>query len=103
MNKPQEHKTPNGYVWYRLDNDTYGTPRIMTHFMCLVSPMQRREAHDMHPTDMFATIDDMEQWAKNAVHGKIYRAKWFGGGIVWQSYLSDSQINDMIDGIQADE
>ena len=101
MSKPQEHKTPNGYSWYRLDDDAYGNPRIMAHFMNLVSPTRRHEAHNMHPTDIFATIDDMEQWAKNTVHGKRYRAKWFGGGIVWSSYLNDKQIDELIDGIQS--
>ena len=103
MSKPQEHKTPNGYSWYRLDNDTYGNPRIMTHFMCLVSPRQRSEARNMHPTDMIATIDALKQTAMESVDGKKYRGQWYGGFIVWQSYLSDPQINDMIDGIQADE
>ena len=103
MIKPQEHKTPNGYSWYRLDDDAIGNPRIMTHFLNLVSPKQKSEAHDMHPTDMIATIDTMEQWAKRAIHGKTYRAQWFGGGIVWSSYISDKQIDELIDGIQADE
>lgn len=101
MSKPQEHKTPNGYSWYRIDNDANGNPRIMTHFLNLVSSKQQSKAHDMHPTDMTSTIDTMEQWAKRAVHGKTYRASWFGGGIVWQSYLSDKQIDELIDGIQS--
>ena len=99
MSKPREHKTPHGYIWYRLNNDDYGNPRVMTHFLTLVSPKQQRKAHDMHPTN----IDALKQWAKERVNGKNYRARWFDGGIVWQSYLSDKQIDDLIDSIQADK
>jgi hypothetical protein len=101
MEKAQEHKTPNGNVWYRLKNDAYGNPRIMTHFLNLVSPPQLREAHRMSANNECASINTLKQWARETVNGRNYRAKWFGGGIVWQSWLSDSQINDMIDGIQA--
>lgn len=103
MSKPQEHTTPNGYSWYRLDNDANGNPRIMTHFLNLISPKQQSKAKDMHPTDMIAAINTMEQWAKRKVHGKTYRAEWFGGGIVWSTYISDKQIDELIDGINADE
>ena len=101
MNKPQEHTTPNGNIWYRLENDAYGNPRIMTHFMTLVSPMQERDAHRLNAGNACASIETLQQWAREAVNGKIYRAKWFGGGIVWTSYLNDEQINNLIDGIQA--
>lgn len=102
MNKPQEHTTPNGNIWYRLDNDAYGNPRVVTHFLNLVSPTQEREAHRLNANNVCAAIDAMEQWAKETVHGKNYRAKWFGGGIVWKPYLDDEQINNLIDGIRAD-
>jgi hypothetical protein len=101
MNKAQEHTTPNGSVWYRLENDSYGNPRIMTHFLNLVSHSQRREARRMSANNAFESIYTLEQWARETVNGWKYRAKWFGGGIVWTSYLSDEQIDDLIDGIQA--
>ena len=97
-----EHTTPNGALWYRLENDTNGNPRIMTHFLNLVSPGQQREADRQSANDTFVSINILMQWAKDTVHGKKYRAKWFGGGIVWQSYLSDEQVNNLIDGIGAD-
>jgi hypothetical protein len=103
MNKIKEYKTPNGYTWYRLENDSYGNPRIMTHFLNLVSPMQEREAHRLNADNACASIETLKQWAREAVNGKSYRAKWFGGGIVWTSYLNDEQINKLIDGIQADK
>ena len=101
MNKPQEHITPNGNVWYHLGNDAYGNPRVMTHFLNLIGPMEQREAHRMSANNERASIDTLEQWAKETVNGRNYRAKWFGGGIVWKSYLNDEQINNLIDGIQA--
>lgn len=101
MNKIiKEHTTANGALWYRLENDTNGNPRIMTHFLNLVTPDQKREADRISANDAFASINILLQWAKDTVHGKAYRAKWFGGGIVWQSYLSDEQVNNLIDGIQ---
>ena len=101
MNKIiDEHETPNGALWYRLENDTNGNPRIMTHFLNLVSPDQVREADRQSANDTFASDNILKQWAKDTVQGKAYRANWFGGGIVWQSYLSDEQVNDLIDGIQ---
>lgn len=103
MNKPQEHTTPNGNTWYRLDNDIYGNPRVMAHFLNLVSPMSERKAHRLNANDECASINTLEQWARETVNGKNYRGKWFGGGIVWQSHLNDEQINNMIDGICADK
>ena len=101
MNKVKEYKTPNGNIWYRLENDAYGNPRIMTHFLNLVSPSQLREARHMSANNECESIDILEQWARETVNGRNYRAKWFGGGIVWKSYLNDEQINNLIDGIQA--
>ena len=102
MNKIiNEHTTANGAIWYRLENDMNGNPRVMTHFLNLVSPDQLREADRMSANDASASINILEQWAKDTVRGKKYRAKWFGGGIVWQSYLNDEQINNLIDGIKA--
>ena len=101
MNKVKEYTTPNGYTWYRLENNAYGSPRIMTHFLNLVSPHQQLEALHMSANGEAGSIDIMEQLAKEIVSGRNYQAKWFGGGIVWQSYLNDEQINNLIDGIQA--
>ena len=100
MNKPQEHTTPNGNVWYRLENDAYGNPRVMTHFLNLVSPTLKQKANDMRIYNEVEKIEALERWAKIRVNGKSYRAKWFGGGIVWTSYLNDEQFNNLIDGIQ---
>lgn len=101
MNKAQEHTTPNGYIWYRLENNVYGSPRVMTHFLNLVSPYQLRKAYNMSANNASESIKTLERWAKLEVHGRSYRARWFGGGIVWTSCLSDKQIDDLIDCIQA--
>lgn len=73
----------------------------MTHFMNLVSPMQIREADRLNGNDACASIGTLEKWAKECVNGRSYTAKWFGGGIVWRSYLGDSDINALIDCINA--
>ena len=57
-----------GIEFYRVPNDTYGNPRYVVHFL------------------HFA--DDFNEALRRArsIMGKKYRGKWFGGGIVVQSY-----------------
>lgn len=53
---------------FRIPNDVNGNPRYVVHFMDL----------DIKLTD----YDNI-----NKLYGfKKYRAKWFGGGVVFQSY-----------------
>ena len=61
-------ETINGIDFYRIDNDVYGNPRCVVHFLKL--------------------DDDYHLAHKKALKlgGAKYRAKWFGGGFVFQSY-----------------
>jgi hypothetical protein len=59
-------------TYYRIDNDINGNPRYVVHFLSLN--------------------------VKLADYGKIkgltkYRAKWFGGGYVFQSHNLESDLN----------
>lgn len=58
----------NKITVFRIQNDIYGNPRYVVHFMDL----------DIKPAD----YDNI-----NKLYGfKKYTAKWFCGGIVFQSY-----------------
>lgn len=58
----------NGITFYQINNDYYGNPRYVVHFLALSG--------------------NYEQAIKLAkrIGGKKYRAKWFGGGIVFETY-----------------
>tara|TARA_S200002703_G_scaffold4693_2_gene5835 strand:- start:26296 stop:26595 length:300 start_codon:yes stop_codon:yes gene_type:complete len=58
----------NGVDFHRVDNDVNGNPRYVVHFLSLA-----------------ANYDRAIEIARK-IGGKKYRAKWFGGGIVFQSY-----------------
>lgn len=60
---------------FRIDNDTNGNPRYVVHF-----------------TDLNISLWDYD--SINKLYGfKKYTAKWFGGGVVFQSYnIKDTLI-----------
>lgn len=65
---------------YRIDSDTNGNPRYVVHFM-----------------DLNIRLAD---------YGKIpgltkYRAKWFGGGYVFQSYNIKDDLQHALDLVKA--
>lgn len=65
------------YPVYQIDCDINGNCRYVIHFLAI--PFR-----DRHDGETFA--DYMEahiQYARKALYGKKYRAKWFGGGIVF--------------------
>jgi hypothetical protein len=74
MKKPNKNyiKVNNEEIpYYRIDNDVNGNPRYVVHFLDI----------NVKPED----------------YGKIpgiskYRAKWFGGGYVLQSYNLESDL-----------
>lgn len=64
--------------YFRVNNDVNGNPRYVIHFL---------------------EIDDDYNTALNIsrkIGGKKYRAKWFGGGIVIQSYNLETDLQHII-------
>ena len=53
---------------YRINNDIDGNPRYVIHFIDIANTY--KEALGI----------------SRGIGGKVYRAKWFGGGIVFKSY-----------------
>lgn len=64
--------------YWRVDNDYYGNPRYVVHFLDIA--------------------DEYSEALKisRQIGGKAYRAKWFGGGIVFQSYSLESDLKQII-------
>ena len=82
MKKPEtQTATINGNVikYWRINNDTNGNPRYVVHYLS-VAP----------------TYDEAIEKARK-IGGKKYNAKWFGGGIVFQSYNVAQELTQIID------
>ena len=64
---------------FRIPNDTNGNPRYVVHFIDL-------------------GIDLWDYDNINKLYGfNKYRAKWFGGGVVFQSYNIEDTLNFALD------
>lgn len=77
MKKPnKEYINVNGeeIPYYRIDNDVNGNPRYVVHFL-----------------DLDVKMDDYGNL--KGIEPNKYRAKWFGGGYVIQSYNLKSDLN----------
>ena len=64
--------------YFKIDNDINGNPRYVIHFL---------------------EIDNDYNTALNIsrkIGGKKYRANWFGGGIVIQSYSLETDLEHII-------
>ena len=64
----KESQNKNGVDFVRIDNDTNGNPRYIFHFL-----------------ELSQNYDEACRIASK-FGGRKYRAKWYGGGIVCQSY-----------------
>lgn len=65
-------------VW-RISPDTNGNPRYVVHYLAV--PYKE----DTSQTFLTNQTNHIEH-ARRALYGRRYRAKWFGGGIVFQTY-----------------
>ena len=68
----------NGIEFHRVNNDINGNPRYVFHFLNLA--------------DNYGTAVKIG----NSIGAKKYRAKWYGGGLVIQSYNLSGTANDII-------
>lgn len=68
-----------GFSVYRVTEDMNGDPRYVIHFLA------------------FANNYDKAKNIANGLGFSVYRAKWFGGGFVGQSYNLESTIEQIID------
>ena len=67
---------------FRIPNDVNGNPRYVVHFM-----------------DLDIKLADYDKINKLYGFNK-YRAKWFGGGVVFQSYNIQDTLNFALDKVK---
>ena len=73
---------------YRVKHDMYGNPRVVVHFLNLIS---NKESDKL-------TLDAKYSLAylrALKLGGKKYRGKDFGGGFVFQSYNDDELVKNI--------
>lgn len=70
----------NSVAVYRIDNDINGNPRYVIHFLLIALQWDRAL-----------------EIAKKRIGGKTYRAKWYCGGIVFQSYNLQETLEHLLD------
>ena len=81
----------NDVTAYKVNHDSYGNPRWVVHFLDLLTRLECDEANAEANAKSVLTFGTEVMWQKamekaRTVGGVEYRAKWFGGGIVFQSY-----------------
>lgn len=65
----------NPIQFTRVNNDVNGNPRYVCHFLTLAK-----------------TYNEAAKIA-NSIGGRKYRATWYGGGVVFQSYSLSDLVN----------
>lgn len=90
-----DYKLISGFLhcieFTRINNDVNGNPRYVCHFLELISDNDREEAKK-NKADHFG-IDTLYKIAvkkANKIGGRKYHNKQYGGGIVFQSYNTES-------------
>lgn len=63
---------------FKVDHDVNGNPRYVIHFLALLESDE--------PGDVFEKLAKATGIIRDKLGGKKYRASWFGGGLVFQSY-----------------
>ena len=66
--------------FYSIDPDTYGNPRFVVWY----GDIPFRERNEGEPYGDYQSAHFAH--SAKALGGKRYRGKWFGGGVVLQSY-----------------
>lgn len=66
--------------YWRIENTVTGNPRYVVHFLALPYSGTGLESHYRNTASL--------------LFGQKYRAKWYGGGVVFMSYNVESDIRD---------
>lgn len=92
--EPIAVQTRNGIVdVYPIDHDVNGNPRYVVHYLAIPFTEYAGDNILEYRAHQIAHVDH----AKRALYGKRYRAKSFGGGIVFQSFNIAYDVNRAID------
>ena len=81
---------------YRVECDINGNPRYVIHFLDLLTSDERvkvdnetKSLREKYPNQWISSTERLFSASLSKarkIGGTKYRAKWFGGGIVFQSY-----------------
>lgn len=74
--KTVSKETVSGIDFFRIDNDVNGNPRYVVHYLSI--PIGES-------VPVLRQYDEALKKARK-IGGRKYTGKWFGGGIVFQSY-----------------
>ena len=66
-------------IIHQINNDAHGNPRYVIHFL-----------------DIASTYSEALRLSRN-IGGKMYTAKWYGGGIVFQSYALKDDLEYLME------
>jgi hypothetical protein len=95
----QSTHTVNGetVTAHKIEHDVNGNPRYVVHYIDLLTEDEQRKIWDSTAKGEWtqSSFDIALDKAKK-IGGKRYRAKWFGGGIVFQSYSLESDLARII-------
>jgi hypothetical protein len=81
----------NNITFTRINNDVNGNPRYVVHFLALITEQESNST----PNDWnrIRSLYNLALDKSRAFGGKKYRAKSYGGGIVFQSYNLREDLN----------
>ena len=74
---------------FKVPSNANGHPRYVVHFLDMLPSDRKRPPHSL--------ISELDYNIKlfNSVGLNKYRAKWFGGGLVFTSFNVESSLNEM--------
>lgn len=78
--------TISGIEWTRINNDTYGNPRYVCHFLTFCTDADKQELSGKYALAVKRA---------NKLGGRKFHNKQYGGGIVFQSYNIDDLTQDI--------
>ena len=94
------------FTLYRVENDVNGNPRYVLHFLDILSKDEQAALYEETQELKKASPNEWIPFVRVAygaaiakarkVGGKAYRAKWFGGGIVFESYNMRLDLEDVL-------
>ena len=81
-------------IW-QVNNDINGNSRYVVHFLTIPFTDDEEQPYYVNQSNHIEA-------ARQALGGKRYRAKWFGGGIVFQAYAG-KPVKHVLAAIQSAE